>query len=365
MLSKLGDLLKQGKAKAGSSLADFRQARDDDDALLAGGGENDSQSAAVSEEFSSSLTQALLGSVGGVIDYHFPADLIGGTCPRVAGEEQDIVWNAAAEASDTERVHLVWQSKGDKIWYLSVRSAEMSSHANTWCPFASLLPGMKDASDPPIVYTYFSDESAIMMTVMTDGLQIHRGTSSVIRAKAERVSRELGNAPVVEMIPDRIQKLSAVPWYSLSLFEERSRRVLAAVAVLSSVVFAGLALMVWLVAAMATVSGHADLNEIRKRSEEKSLQLLQSVQTQRASPMREQLAKFADVNDGLLGLNGYLKVYQILGNKAGWVAVIPANVTSDRINELGGMTLDSDPYGVVIGNSKDALTFGKTERKGR
>ena len=361
MLSRIGKVLKWGSEESPFDNESLDSSAKDDSAAPSSAPSGEQAATTLGEAFSSSLAQALLGNVGGVVDYHFPADLIGGTCPRVAGEEQDIVWNAAAEASDTERVHLVWQSKGDKIWYLSVRSAEMSSHTNTWCPFASLLPGMKDASDPPIVYTYFSDESAIMMTVMTDGLQIHRGTSSVIRAKAERVSRELGNAPVVEMIPDRIQKLSPVPWYSLSLFEERARRVLATVAVLSSVVFAGLAIMVWLVAAMATVSAHADLNEIRKRSEEKSLQLLQSVQTQRASPMREQLAKFADVNDGLLGLNGYLKVYQILGNKTGWVAVVPANVTSDRINELGGMTLDSDPYGVVIGNSKDALTFGKTE----
>jgi len=312
----------------------------------------------------SSLSRALMGSVGSLGDFYFPSELIGGCCPRVVGEERDIVWNAAAEAADTERVHVAWQAQGDKIWYLAVRSSELSSHANTWCPFASLLPGMKDSADPPTVYTYFSDESATMMTVLPDGLQIHRGTSSVVRAKAERMARELDGAPIVELIPDRIENLTPFPWYSLSLFEDRARRVLATVSIFAAVLISGLAIIVWLTAAMATVSAHADLKEIQLRSERKSLQLLRSVQAQRASPMREQLAKFADVNDGLLSLNGYLEIYSVQGKKSEWRAVLPANVTSDRIKELGGQTLDATQQGVVIGSDREALSLGK-RKKGR
>ena len=310
---------------------------------------------------SNSLSRALIGSVATLGDYYFPVDLIGGCCPRVVGDEQDIVWNAAAEASDTERVHVIWNAQNDKIWYLAVRSSDMSSHQNTWCPFASLLPGMKDASEPPTIYTYYSDESATMMTVLVDGLQIHRGTSSVVRAKAERVSRELNNAPIVELVPDRIERLTPIPWFSLSLFEERSRRVLATLGVLSSIVFAAVAILIWFVAAMSTVSSHADLKEIQERSQQKSLAILKTAQEQRASPMREQLAKFADVNDGLLALNGYLEIYQITNNKPAWRAVLPANVTSDRINELGGQTLDNNAVGVVVGNTRDALSLGKAK----
>jgi len=313
-------------------------------------------------ESSNSLARSLIGSVATVGDYHFPVDLIGGCCPRVMGEEQDVVWNAAAEASDSERVHVIWSAQKDRIWYLAVRSSDMSSYQNTWCPFASLLPGMKDAGDPPTVYTYFSDEAATMMTVLVDGLQIHRGTSSVVRAKAERVSRELNNAPIIELVPDRVAVLTPVPWFSLSLFEDRARRILAAFAVASAIVFAGVAILIWFVAAMATVSAHADIKEIQARSERKSLEILKKAQEQRTSPMREQLAKFADVNDGLLSLDGYLEMYQITGAKATWRAVLPQNVTSDRINELGGKTLDNSAQGVIVGNSNDALNLGKGKK---
>jgi len=308
---------------------------------------------------SSSLVQELMGSISAMGEYYFPPELIGGCCPRVAGNEQEIVWNAAAEACDSERIHVVWQARGDKIWYLAVRSSELASHPRTWCPFASLLPGMKDASSPPVCYTYYSDEAATMMTVSADGLQIHRGTASMMRAKADRTARSLDNAQVIELVPDRIEKLTPVPWFSLSLFEDRARRILAAFSVVGAISIAGLALFVWFVATMAMVAAHTDKAEIEARSSEKSLLLLQNVQAIRASPMREQLAKFAELNDGLLMLNGYLEIYQISKNKVSWRAVVPPNITSDRINDIGGRTLDTTQQGVVIGNGGEAASLGK------
>jgi hypothetical protein len=212
--------------------------------------------------------------------------------------------------------------------------------------------------EPPTIYTFYSDETATMMTVLKDNLYIHRGTSSVIRAKAERTSREMGNAPVIDLIPDRIEKLTPVPWFSISLFEERARRVLATISVLLAVAFGAVAVLIWFAAAMSTVTAHADLTDIRLRSETKSLQLLQNVQVLRASPMREQIAAFSDVNDGLLALNGYLEMYVVKGGRPVWRAILPSNVTSERIKDLGAQTLDTNAQGTVIGNVPEAKTLG-------
>ncbi len=315
------------------------------------------------DESSISLVQSLTGGIGEFTDYHFPPELIGGCCPRVIGEEQEIVWNAAAEAADTERVHVVWQVKDDKIYYIAVNSEAMASCPNTWCPFASLLPGMVDAAVPPTIYTYFSDEAATMMTVTADSLHIHRGTASVVRAKAERMAREFDNAPVVELVPDHINQLQPVPWLSISLFEDRARRILSTFAVLSALVFGVVAVFIWLVAGMSAVKSHGNLAEIEERTKEKTLALMRSVQEQRASPMREQLAQFSDLNDGLIELNGFLEVYQIKRGRTLWRAVVPTNVTSDRIRDLGGQTLGNSQYGVVIGNARDALDVGTGKEK--
>lgn len=308
---------------------------------------------------SNKMLQVLAGSMGTITDFYFPPDLIGGCCPRIPGEEQDIVWNAAADACDTERVHVVWNSKDDKLFYLAVGSETMSSASNSWCPFASLLPGMTDSAPPPVIYTYYTEETAAMMTITADLIQIHRGTSSVIRAKAERSARENENAPIIELIPDHIRTLNPAPWYSVSLFEERARRILTTFAVISALIFGTLALVVWFYSAMAMVSANADVASIQERSKVSSLALMRRVQKQRASPMRQQLANFADVNDGLIALNGYLEIFHIEGKKTLWRAIVPKSVTADRIKDLGGQTLDSDDRGVIIGNSKDAINAGK------
>lgn len=319
----------------------------------------EADSKASGSAFSGSLGRVLLGPIGVLDDYYFPVELTGGCCPRVVGSEQDIVWNAAAEATDSERVNVVWQAKGDKIWYLAVRSAELGTHPNTWCPFSALLPGLKDAETPPTCYTYYSDEAATMMTVTADGLQIHRGTSAVVRAKAERTSRELDNAPIIELAPERIDKLTPMPWYSVSLFEERARRILAAVSVVGALAVIAVSLFVWFVAAMTMVSAHTDTKEISKRADQETTQLMGKIQNLRGSSVREQLSKFADLNDGLLVLNGWLEMYQIKDGKTLWRAIVPVNVTANRISDLGAQTLDNDPQGVVVGNAREALTIGE------
>ena len=312
---------------------------------------------------STSLSKVLVGTPGIIGDYHFPSELIGGTCPRIAGEEESIVWNAAAEACDTERVHVVWQSVENKIWYIAVRSSELGTHPNTWCPFGALLPGMKDAIPPPVCYTYYGDESATMIMLTAEGLQIYRGTNLVVRAKAERASRELGDAPIIELVPDRIMQLTPTPWYSLSLFEDRARRILAATAVFSALVLAGFSFLVWLLASMSLISSRHDLTTTLANTQDKTMELMRTVERLRSSPMREELGKFADLNDGLLSLNGLLEVYEIRDGKTRWRAVVPPSVTADSINQFGGKNIETTNDGVVIGNAAEiefeAISMGK------
>lgn len=334
-----------------------------------GAGAEDSSAAPVSKkaksffDSSSSLAKVLTGAPGMMGEFYFPSELIGGTCPRIVGEEEEIVWNAAAEACDSERIHVVWQSVENKIWYLAVRSGELASHPNTWCPFTALLPGMKNAKTPPVCYTYYGDDIAMMMLLSPDSLQIYRGTSLVVRAKAERSAREMGDAPVIELVPDKIMELNAIPWYSVSLFEDRARRILSAVAVFSGLALAGVSFFVWLIASMSLIGSKHDLTRTMDQTQSKTTELMRTVEKLRSSPMREQLASFADLNDNLLAVNGYLQVYEIRDGKPRWRAIVPPNVTADRINEMGGKNIETNASGVVIGNAAEiefeALAAGR------
>ena len=301
----------------------------------------------------SSLSKVLTGAVGTIEEFYFPPDVIAGTCPRVVGEEEAIVWNAAAEACDSERVHVVWQSYEQKIWYLAVRSTELASHPNSWCPFAALLPEMKDAMGAPVCYTYYGDEMATLMTVTPDTLQIYRGTNLVVRAKAERTARELGNAAIVELVPDRILALTPVPWYSLTLFEDRTRRILAAISLVTGISITIFSFLVWLLASLTLLGSRHDLTEAQERTQAKTMELVASVEKLRASPLRSQLARFTDLNDGLLDLSGFLEIYEIKNSQSRWRAVVPSNITADRINAIGGKTIESKAEGTVIGNAAE------------
>ena len=304
-------------------------------------------------ESSSSISRALMGAIGITEDAYFPPDLIGGTCPRIIGEEQEIVWNAAAEACDTERVHVVWQAFENRIWYLAVRSADLASHADSWCPLAALLSSVKEKENLPICYTYYGEEIATLMVLTAEDLNVFRGTAPVVKAKAERMSRDLGDAPVVNLDPYRMDQLTPVPWFSVSLFEDRARRVLATVSVLASLVIASMSFLVWLSASMTMVAAHHDLADAIKRTQDKSMQLIREAEAMRSSPIRSQIEKFLSVNDSLLSLNGFLDVYEIKDRKTRWRATVPPSATADRITAIGGKNIETSDQGAVIGNDAE------------
>jgi hypothetical protein len=357
---QLGSLLKSLKVNPDKLRFWKKPVTDGDEATAA---DVPSVKAAPGIDTTSSMARALGGPVTLVEEFYFPPDIIGGMCPQVPGAEEETAWNAAAETCDSERVHIVWQSFDSRVWYLAIRSSELASHPNSWCPFAALLPGMAEALAPPVCYTYYGDEIASMLSVTEDGLHIYRGTHPIVRAKAERTARELGNAAIIELIPDTIVAYSPVPWYSVSLFEARARRLLAVAAMALSLTLTGLSFLVWLLAAVALVSSRHNLEAAITRTQNKTLELMESAQALRATPVRDALTKFADLNEGLLDLNGYLESYVIANGKVRWRATVPTNVTADRINALGGKTIDTKTNGTVIGNAAEIEFEASGEKK--
>ena len=48
----------------------------------------------------------------GELQPYLPMELIGGSIPHIPGEEDEAVWNAAAQACATEKVHYVYSEIG-------------------------------------------------------------------------------------------------------------------------------------------------------------------------------------------------------------------------------------------------------------
>lgn len=286
--------------------------------------------------------------------FYFPPEMIGGSCPVVKGDEQSIAWQAAAEACASERIHFVWRVHGDRVWYLAIRSEDLASHPKSWCPFACLLPGAPDSEEAPVIYTYYSDEAATLMAIDHESMQIIRGTSSVIKAKAERLSREMGNAPILDLIPDKIITLKAISWESMSLLENRARRFMGFASVIAAIIVTIFSVFVWFMASVTQLAYRSDLKELQTRTAASVLQLQQTAMILRTSDMREQVANFNKLNENLINAQGWLKLYLLKENKVKWWGIVPENLTSDRIQELGGQTIERNEEGLVIANGKDS-----------
>ncbi len=286
--------------------------------------------------------------------FYFPPEMIGGSCPAVKGDEQALAWQAAAEACASERIHFVWRVFEDRVWYLAIRSEDLASHTKSWCPFACLLPGAPDSMETPIIYTYYSDEAATLMAVDRESMQIIRGTSSVVKAKAERLSREMGNAEIFDLIPDRIITLKAVEWESLSLLENRARRFMGFASVIAAIIVTIFSVFVWFMASVTQLAYRSDLKDLQTRTAASLLQLQQTAMVLRTSDMRDQVANFNKLNENLINAQGWLKLYMLKDNNVKWWGVVPENLTSNRIQELGGQTIEKNDEGLVIANGKDS-----------
>lgn len=297
------------------------------------------------------LSAAVLGKDAAPTEVYFPPELIGGCSPHVTGQEDEMAWQAGAEAVDNERLHFAWSAHQETLWYLAVRSSDLASHIGTWCPFAALLPGMPGALEMPVVYLHVDDEAATMMTVAPNMLQVHRGAAMVIQAKAEKMARDLGGCKIVAITADTAAQLEPVSWKSQSRMEDRARRFLATASVFAGLLVATAAFIIWILASLTTLAVRSDVTTAQANAAQAGQQLLAQASSLRVSALRSQVARFVEVNEALLRIGGWLKQYKISGTTVAWTAVLPPGITAEKISELGGRTKEVSDEGTIIEGS--------------
>ena len=298
------------------------------------------------------LSRAIVPAGFGPTEIYFPPEMIAGCAPAVAGQERDMAWQAAAEALDSERLHFVYNVHEGFVWFLAVKSADLASHSHSWCPFASLLPGMPAAQALPALYSHDEDGVTMLLAAAYGELHLHRGATTIVIAKAERLARDHGDAPLVPLVPEKVDALPVTPWVSASLQEDRTGRLIATASVLSGLAVAVLAFIVWLLTSFASLAVQHNVADAQAQSQQAVQQLMQRAIQLRVSPLRGQLAHFAELNEELIRMGGWLKSYSITNGKVEWKAVLPPAITADRITKLGGHTKDIAEDGItVVGNN--------------
>lgn len=276
------------------------------------------------------LADSLAGEVNEFVQNlspYLPADLIGGSVPHVAGQEEGAVWNAASQACGTEKVHYSYSIHEGRIWYLACPSASMASNPDSWCPLAAALPGNSEFWDKETVYLYEQEgqASALRWDPETGRIQVFLGASRTILPRIQSM-----NANFVTINPDTADK---VQWRNRMLRTEKLSRATVRTLIMTGLFVNMAAALILAVNLVSIGFVQRDLESIKTQTDEAALELVESAANVMQSDTLRHMVRIQHILDNIARSNGYLVLYQVNGNRTEWNAVVPQGLVDIAIRE--------------------------------
>lgn len=257
------------------------------------------------------------------LSVYLPQELVGGSIPHIPGTEDEAVWNAAAQACGTEKVHYCYSVEEDRVWYLACPSATLSSNPDSWCPLAAALPGNSEYWDRETVYLYEQEgiASALRWDPETARMQVFLGASRTILPRIQSM-----DANFVTINPD---VADVVPWRNRTLKTEKLSR-----ATVRMLVFSGL--LVCLMAALILVFNYISINTIERNLERVKLEtdnaamsLMLNASNVMQSDTIKHMVRIQELLDSLAKVDGTLVRYEVNKGKVEWEALVPPAFAQD------------------------------------
>ncbi|MDB5491298.1 MAG: hypothetical protein JWO78_1147 [Micavibrio sp.] len=250
-----------------------------------------------------------------------PSELIGGSIPQIPGMEEEAVWNAAAQASGTERVHYCYSVEGGRCWYLAIPSTALASNPDSWCPLAAALPGNSEFWDRQTVYLYEQEgmASALRWDPETGRMQVFIGAARTLLPRIQSM-----DANFVTINPD---VATIVPWKNRALRTELLARSTARTLLLSGLSVCFLCIFLIMVQYAWTALLQRDLVSVRDASEKASNDLMINAYNALQSDTIKHMVKIQQLLDTLRTIEGTLVKYEVKGSSASWDALVPKSFT--------------------------------------
>ncbi len=276
----------------------------------------------------------------GLLPY-LPGDLIGGSVPHIAGSEDESVWNAAAQACATDRVHYVYSVDEGRVWYLAAPSSTMASNPDSWCPLAAALPGNSEYWDRETVYLYDQEGTAagLRWDEETGRMQVFVGPSRTVLPRLQTLD--------ANFVTINAERAKPVPWRNMALNEEKLSRATVRILVWSGTVVALAALGFWFVTHVAAVALRPNLTKAQAETKAATEKLmLQASQVTRNDSDRH-IFRLQELLLQLQNINGTLLKYEVKGNNVLWEALIPPATGGDGLKALRAKAVGSSPDGRI------------------
>lgn len=248
---------------------------------------------------------------------YLPSDLVGGSVPYVAGNEEEAVWNAASEACGTEKIHFCFVVEGDRVWYLACPSGALSAEPNSWCPLAAALPGHSEYWDKETVYLYEHEgvASAMRWDPETGRMQVFLGASRTILPRIQSM-----DANFVTVNPEMAEP---VPWQNRNLKTEKLARATARMLVLTGLAVCSVFALILTANFVMVNNIQRDLDVVKQRTEKLSTDLMVDAYNAMQSDTIKHMVRIQELLDDMFEVNGTLVRYEVKGGRAEWEVLVP------------------------------------------
>lgn len=258
-----------------------------------------------------------------------PGELIGGGIPYIPGMEEEAVWNAAAQACATEKVHYVYTVEGNQVWYLACPSSALASAPDSWCPLAAALPGNSEHWDKKTVYIYEKDSlaSALRWDQETGRLQIFFGAARSILPRIQSME--------TNFITINPQVADVVPWKNRQLRSEQLARATARMLLVAGILVNVILFGFMAVQYIAINLVDRQLDKVKTDTENASMQLLAKAAEMSQNDVLKHTSRLQQLLDDLGKIDGTLVRYEVSKGKLEWEALVPAAYSTGVMSVRG------------------------------
>lgn len=271
-----------------------------------------------------------------VLKPYMPPDFIGGSIPYIAGKEDEGVWNAAAQACGTERVHYCYTVDEGRCWYLATPSASLASDPDSWCPLAAALPGNSEYWDRQTVYIYESEgqAGALRWDQDTGRLQIYLGASRSILPRIQSME--------ANFVTINAESAKPVPWKNRALNQERLSRTMVKWLFFTGAAALAFSTLVWVGAYTVTNNLTPKLDEAKKLTTKTTNALMVTAANALQTNTDAHLARIIDLLNTTSTFGGVLTKYEVKpDNSVEWTALLPSAVQPGQLQATAiGMAPD-------------------------
>lgn len=270
---------------------------------------------------------------------YLPTDIVGGSIPYIAGTEDEAVWNAAAQACGTDRIHYTYTVHEGRCWYLATPSNALASNPDSWCPLAAALPGNSEFWDTETVYIYEQDgaAAALRWDDETGRMQVFVGPSRTILPRMQSMD---GNFVTINA-----DGLAPVLWTNRALMQEKLSRATVRGLFWSGLIVTIVALSFWFVSHVAATVIKPDLRKAQQETESATVSLMLEAGKALTSDSQRHLYRVQELLISLQDVGGTLIKYNIEDGKVTWEALIPSALAGNVVSQYNAKTIGREKDG--------------------